>query len=190
MEPGPETKLAITRSSSDSVKLSSQPEISAGAMIGSVMSKNTRAGVAPRSCAASSRLRSRSREARADHHRHIGHAEGRMREDDGELAAAGGPAEDRSHRDEQQQQAEAGDDVGHHQRRRDQRAEQRLAAEAAEAGERHARRACPVTSAMRGADRRDAQRQHARVEHLRIGEELAVPFASRSRPTPSPACSR
>ena len=44
LEPGPETKLVITRSSSDSVKASSQPEISAGAMIGSVMTKNTLAG--------------------------------------------------------------------------------------------------------------------------------------------------
>ena len=42
VEPGPETKLAITRSSSDSVNASSQPETSAGAMIGRVIRKNTR----------------------------------------------------------------------------------------------------------------------------------------------------
>ena len=54
LEPGPATKLVITRSSSDSVNASSQPEISAGAMIGSVITKNTLAGRAPRSIAASS----------------------------------------------------------------------------------------------------------------------------------------
>src|SRR5690606_3293331 len=43
--PGPDTKLAITRSSSESVNASSQPEISAGAIMGSVMSKKTRTGV-------------------------------------------------------------------------------------------------------------------------------------------------
>ena len=52
--PGPETKLAITRSSSDSVKASSQPEITAGIIIGSVMTKKTFSGAAPRSIAASS----------------------------------------------------------------------------------------------------------------------------------------
>ncbi len=54
LEPGPATKLAITRSSRESVKASSQPDSSAGKMIGSVTRKNTFAGRAPRSCAASS----------------------------------------------------------------------------------------------------------------------------------------
>lgn len=45
--PGPETKLAITRSSSDRVNASIQPEISAGAIIGKVMTKNTFSGGAP-----------------------------------------------------------------------------------------------------------------------------------------------
>src|SRR3546814_11817431 len=58
VDDGPETKLAITRSSSDKVKASSQPEISAGAMIGRVMTKNTLSRLAPRSIAASSSARS------------------------------------------------------------------------------------------------------------------------------------
>ena len=52
--PGPDTKLAITRSSSDSVKASSQPAIIAGAINGKVMSKTMRRGRQPRSMAASS----------------------------------------------------------------------------------------------------------------------------------------
>src|SRR5690606_11006233 len=59
-EPGPETKLAMTRSSSDRVKPSSQPDTRAGAMMGKVISKKVRMGEAPRSMAASSRLRSKS----------------------------------------------------------------------------------------------------------------------------------
>ena len=54
LEPGPATKLVMTRSSSDSVNASSQPESSAGKMIGSVMRKKTLCGRAPRSIAASS----------------------------------------------------------------------------------------------------------------------------------------
>jgi hypothetical protein len=54
VDPGPEAKLAITRSSSDRVKLSSHPAATAGAISGRVMRKNTVAGLAPRSCAASS----------------------------------------------------------------------------------------------------------------------------------------
>ncbi|MNF05628.1 hypothetical protein D3C80_2054040 [compost metagenome] len=59
--PGPATKLAITRSSSDRVNASIQPATSAGAIIGSVITKNTFSGVAPRSIAASSIERSSSR---------------------------------------------------------------------------------------------------------------------------------
>ena len=55
LEPGPDTKLAITRSSSEMVKASSQPETSAGAMIGKVITRKILAGRAPRSIAASSR---------------------------------------------------------------------------------------------------------------------------------------
>ncbi len=56
--PGPEAKLEITRSSHDMVKASSQPDRMAGKMIGRVMTKNTLAGCAPRSMAASSRAMS------------------------------------------------------------------------------------------------------------------------------------
>ena len=60
VDDGPDTKLEITRSSSDSVNASSQPEASAGAMIGSVTRKNTLTRFAPRSIAASSSERSSS----------------------------------------------------------------------------------------------------------------------------------
>jgi hypothetical protein len=51
-------KLAITRSSSDSVNASIQPAAIAGRISGSVTLMNARAGPQPRSIAASSRLRS------------------------------------------------------------------------------------------------------------------------------------
>ena len=51
---GPAVKLAMTRSSRLSVKASSQPEITAGAMIGRVTSRNACIGEQPRSSAASS----------------------------------------------------------------------------------------------------------------------------------------
>src|SRR5207342_2932577 len=54
VEDGPDTKLATTRSSIDRVNASSQPEISAGMMIGNVIRKNTFTRLAPRSIAASS----------------------------------------------------------------------------------------------------------------------------------------
>lgn len=56
--PGPETKLAITTSSSDKVKAKSQPASKAGVMIGIVMTKKAFSGRQPRSIAASSRERS------------------------------------------------------------------------------------------------------------------------------------
>ena len=52
--PGPDTKLAITRSSKDRVNESSHPEIMAGNIIGRVISQSTLIGFAPRSKAASS----------------------------------------------------------------------------------------------------------------------------------------
>ena len=51
---GPETKLVMTKSSTDSVNPSSQPAAMAGAIDGRVIRKNTLKGVAPRSSAASS----------------------------------------------------------------------------------------------------------------------------------------
>src|SRR5438270_11629013 len=56
---GPVTKLAITRSSSDSVNARSQPETRAGLITGRVMRISTVQGQAPRSSAASSRARSK-----------------------------------------------------------------------------------------------------------------------------------
>ena len=58
VDPGPEVKLAITRSSSDRVKDKSQPEITAGRIIGSVIKINVLNGVHPKSSAASVRLSS------------------------------------------------------------------------------------------------------------------------------------
>ena len=58
VDPGPEVKLAITRSSSDRVKDKSQPETTAGRIIGRVISINVRNGVQPKSSAASVRLSS------------------------------------------------------------------------------------------------------------------------------------
>ena len=58
VDPGPDVKLAITRSSSDRVKDKSQPEITAGRIIGSVISINVLNGVQPKSSAASVRLSS------------------------------------------------------------------------------------------------------------------------------------
>ena len=58
VDPGPEVKLAITRSSSDRVKDKSQPEITAGRIIGSVIRVNVLNGVPPKSSAASVRLSS------------------------------------------------------------------------------------------------------------------------------------
>ena len=51
---GPAAKEAMTRSSSDSVKANSQPEMTAGAMIGNVTDRKASIGVQPRSSAASS----------------------------------------------------------------------------------------------------------------------------------------
>src|SRR3569623_1001694 len=57
-EPGPVVKLAITKSSSDSVNASIQPAAIEGQISGSVTEAKARAGLQPRSIAASSRLRS------------------------------------------------------------------------------------------------------------------------------------
>ncbi|CAE6864779.1 hypothetical protein R70006_08281 [Paraburkholderia domus] len=54
VEPGPDRNAESTRSSNDSVNDSSQPDIKACEISGSVIRKNTLKGVAPRSSAASS----------------------------------------------------------------------------------------------------------------------------------------
>ena len=59
VDPGPETKLVITRSSHDRMNASSHAETTLGAMIGSVITRNTFIGRAPRSSAASSSERSK-----------------------------------------------------------------------------------------------------------------------------------
>ena len=58
-----------------------------------------------------------------------------MGERDGGEAALAGPADQPGHQDEQHQHRDAGDDVGHDQRRGDEAGEGGAAAEAAEAGE-------------------------------------------------------
>ena len=57
--PGPVEKLAITRSSNDSVKASIQPAATAGKISGRVTTMKVFNGGQPRSIAASSRLRSK-----------------------------------------------------------------------------------------------------------------------------------
>lgn len=52
--PGPDAKLAITKSSKDKLKDSNQPAINAGDIIGTVIKKKVLSGVAPKSIAASS----------------------------------------------------------------------------------------------------------------------------------------
>tara|TARA_B110000977_G_C11039647_1_gene478373 strand:- start:210 stop:434 length:225 start_codon:yes stop_codon:yes gene_type:complete len=52
---GPDTKLAITKSSKDKVKANNQPEMGAGQIMGKVIKKNTFQGLDPRSWASSSR---------------------------------------------------------------------------------------------------------------------------------------
>ena len=61
VEPGPETKLAITKSSNDNVKPKSHAANKAGEMMGRVITKKTFNGDAPKSIAASSIERSTSR---------------------------------------------------------------------------------------------------------------------------------
>jgi hypothetical protein len=53
VEPGPDVKLAITRSSRDRVNDNSHPEMTAGRMIGSVINIKVLNGVQPKSSAAS-----------------------------------------------------------------------------------------------------------------------------------------
>lgn len=54
VDEGPEVKLDMTRSSSESVNAINHPESKAGAMIGNVMTKKTFNRLAPKSIAASS----------------------------------------------------------------------------------------------------------------------------------------
>ena len=56
VDPGPDTKLEITKSSKESVKARSQPVISAGVIKGMVMKKKVFIGGVPKSKAASSKV--------------------------------------------------------------------------------------------------------------------------------------
>ena len=58
VDPGPDVKLAMTKSSSDKVKDSNQPAITAGRIIGRVININVLKGVHPKSSAASDMLSS------------------------------------------------------------------------------------------------------------------------------------
>lgn len=59
--PGPEAKLAITRSSNDKLNDNNQPAVKAGAIMGTVICIKVLKGVAPKSMAASSMDKSSSR---------------------------------------------------------------------------------------------------------------------------------
>ena len=132
--PGPVVKLAITRSSSDSVKASMKPAAIAGAISGSVMRKKVRNGGQPRSIAASSRLRSKSDKPRLHDHRDEAHGQRGVCDRDGPEAAFD------VDRHEQQQQRQPGDHLGHDQRRVDHAGEQGTAAKAAEPHQRDRRK--------------------------------------------------
>ena len=58
VEPGPEVKLAMTKSSSDKVKDKSHPATTAGRIMGRVIKIKVRKGVQPKSSAASVMLSS------------------------------------------------------------------------------------------------------------------------------------
>ena len=171
VDPGPEVKLAMTRSSSDRVKASSQPETIAGAMIGSVMSKSTcerpraevHRGLLQRAVDVS--------EARLHDDGDIGHGEGGVGDDDGQHAAAVRPADEVLHGDEEQQQRQAGDDFRHDQRRGDHAGEQRAAAEAREARQRHAGQGAEDRREGGARSRATLERQPGRVDDLLVVEE-------------------
>ena len=151
LAPGPETKLEITRSSSDRVKLSSQLDARAGAMIGQRRIQKARTGPAPKSMAASSSERSAPCRPRLHRDGHVGGTERDVRDDDGGEAAMR-PAKKIQHRHEQQQLGDAGDDFGHHQRRVHHAGEQQSAAEEPEAHQRDCReraRESPLRSIRR-----------------------------------------
>src|SRR5690606_34246805 len=111
----------------------------------------------------------------------IGGAEGGVGDDDGEDAATLRPAQHALHGDEEQQQGEAGDDIGHDEGGRDHAGEQGAAAEAAEAHQRHGGQG-PQHQGDGGGDGGDLQAQNGGIDHLRIAEQLAVPFEREAGP--------
>ncbi len=116
--PGPVVKLAITRSSSDSVKASMKPASTAGRISGNVTVRKARNGGQPRSIAASSRLQSKDNSRDCTITRDEAHGQRRMRH-----RIVGPEAAFDIGGDEQQQQRKTDDDFRHHQRRIDHRRE-------------------------------------------------------------------
>lgn len=94
---------------------SSQPEITAGIIIGSVMIKDLQrrgAKIHRRLFNGAIQLA----QPRGDDHRHIRRTEGDVRQPDGEHPAIRWPADGVRQRDKQQEQRQTGDDVRHDQR--------------------------------------------------------------------------
>ena len=116
VDPGPETKLAMTTSSSDSVKDSSQPEIMAGAIVGTVTSKNTRSGRPPRSMGRFFERLVHATQARAYDYRDVGHRKRHVRYRDRHRAACTRPADQIGQRYKEEQQRNAGNDFRHDER--------------------------------------------------------------------------
>jgi hypothetical protein len=179
--PGPVTKLAITRSSSDSVKASSQPAISAGAITGSVMSKKTRTGRAPRSIAASSSELSmpESRDCTTT-------ATKAMQKVTWAMVTvvmprpAGQPISC-SIDTNKQQQRQAGDDFRHDQRRRHHAGQQRPRLEAAEAHQ-HEGRQRAERDRDGGAEEGDLQADPGRPQGSACRGSVRHTSASKTRP--------
>ena len=118
LDPGPETKLEITRSSNDIVKASSQPLINAGAINGNVI---TRVDLPRRRAEIERSFFERAverRQPRLHQHRDERERKRDVRDRDRRDAAFRAANRTRLRRDEQQQQRQPGDDFRHHQRRR------------------------------------------------------------------------
>jgi hypothetical protein len=95
----------------------------------------------------------------------IDHREGDMRQRDGGKAALSRPADPLAEHDEEHQRGNAGDHLGHDQRRRDHAGKQRAAAKAAKAGQGDPRHGAKDRGAG-GRDQRDLQRQKQRRPDL------------------------
>ena len=95
-------------------------------------------------------------------------------------------------RDEQQQHRQAGDDLGHDQRRGSEALQQRASLERAEARQHEARERAERHGAG-GAHRGDLDGQPCRGQDLAVAEQPAVPLERRRadrNSRPSPAASR
>ena len=119
VEPGPLTNWLTTTSSNDNASDRNQAAATAGAMFGKVTRTKASNWLHPKSRAASSRAHIKVDQPRRNHHRCKGHREGDVR-DDQRLHPSG---DIEIH--EEQQQRDACDHLGHHQRRVDHAGEQR-----------------------------------------------------------------